>query len=95
MNSALSYANGLQKNNILAAIKHFPGHGDTNTDSHLDLPVVSHSLERLNNIELAPFKALMNKGIGGVMVAHLYVPVLESGKGIPASVSINIISGLL
>lgn len=95
INSALSYSNGLQDNNILAAIKHFPGHGDTNTDSHLDLPVVSHNLERLNNIEIAPFKALMNKGIGGVMVAHLYVPALESGKGIPASVSKNIITGLL
>lgn len=93
--SALSYANGLQDNNILAAIKHFPGHGDTNTDSHLDLPVVSHNLDRLNKIELAPFKALMNKGIGGVMVAHLYVPSLESGKGIPASVSKKIITDLL
>lgn len=95
ISSALAYANGLQDNNILAAIKHFPGHGDTSTDSHLDLPVVSHNLERLNTIELAPFKALMNKGIGGVMVAHLYVPSLESGKGIPASVSKNIITGLL
>lgn len=93
--SALSYSNGLQDNNILAAIKHFPGHGDTNTDSHLDLPVVSHNLERLNAVELAPFKALMDKGIGGVMVAHLYVPSLESGRGIPASVSKNIITGLL
>ncbi|SEM54258.1 beta-glucosidase [Chryseobacterium taichungense] len=95
INSALAYANGLQDNTILAAIKHFPGHGDTSTDSHLDLPVVSHNLERLNAVELAPFKALMNKGIGGVMVAHLYVPSLESGKGIPASVSKNIITGLL
>nr|WP_315032621.1 glycoside hydrolase family 3 N-terminal domain-containing protein [uncultured Chryseobacterium sp.] len=95
INSALSYSNGLQDNNILAAIKHFPGHGDTSTDSHLDLPVVSHNQERLNTIELAPFKALMDKGIGGVMVAHLYVPSLESGKGIPASVSKNIITGLL
>ncbi|WP_267405862.1 MULTISPECIES: glycoside hydrolase family 3 N-terminal domain-containing protein [unclassified Chryseobacterium] len=95
ISSALSYSNGLQNNNILAAIKHFPGHGDTNTDSHLDLPVVSHNLERLNNIEIAPFKALMDKGIGGVMVAHLYVPTLESGKGIPASVSKNIVTGLL
>lgn len=95
ISSALAYSNGLQDNNILAAIKHFPGHGDTSTDSHLDLPVVSHNSERLNNIELAPFKALMNKGIGGVMVAHLYVPALESGKGIPASVSKNIITGLL
>ncbi|EJL68046.1 glycoside hydrolase family 3 protein [Chryseobacterium populi] len=95
INSALSYSNGLQNNNILAAIKHFPGHGDTSTDSHLDLPLVSHQLDRLNAIELAPFKALMDKGIGGVMVAHLYVPALESGKGIPASVSKNIITGLL
>ncbi|WP_326982070.1 glycoside hydrolase family 3 N-terminal domain-containing protein [Chryseobacterium sp. MYb264] len=95
ISSALSYSNGLQDHTILAAIKHFPGHGDTNTDSHLDLPVVSHNLERLNNIEIAPFKALMDKGIGGVMVAHLYVPALESGKGIPASVSKNIITGLL
>lgn len=95
ISSALSYSNGLQDNNILAAIKHFPGHGDTNTDSHLDLPVVSHDLERLNTIELAPFKALMDKGIGGVMIAHLYVPALESGKGIPASISKNIVTGLL
>lgn len=95
INSALSYSNGLQDNNILAAIKHFPGHGDTSTDSHLDLPVVPHNMERLNATELAPFKALMDKGIGGVMVAHLYVPSLESAKGIPASVSKNIITGLL
>lgn len=95
ISSASAYASGLQDNNILAAIKHFPGHGDTSTDSHLDLPVVSHNLERLNTIELAPFKALMSKGIGGVMVAHLYVPSLESGKGIPASISKNIITGLL
>ena len=93
--SALSYSNGLQDHNILAAIKHFPGHGDTSTDSHLDLPVVSHNIDRLNTVELAPFKALMNKGIGGVMVAHLYVPSLESEKGIPASISKNIITGLL
>ena len=95
VNSAMAYSNGLQDNNVLAAIKHFPGHGDTNTDSHLDLPEVSHDLKRLNEIELAPFKALMDKGIGGVMVAHLYVPSLESAKGIPASVSKNIITGLL
>lgn len=92
---ALAYSQGLQDHNVLAAIKHFPGHGDTNTDSHLDLPVVSHNLDRLNEIELAPFKTLMHEGIGGVMVAHLYVPALEDGKGIPASVSQKIITGLL
>ena len=93
--SAEAYSNGLQDNNVLAAIKHFPGHGDTNTDSHLDLPVVAHDLKRLNSVELAPFKAMMNKGIGGVMVAHLYVPALEKQKGIPASISKNIITNLL
>ncbi|TXF76333.1 glycoside hydrolase family 3 protein [Chryseobacterium sp.] len=95
VNSAAAYAQGLQQNNILAAIKHFPGHGDTSTDSHLDLPVVSHDLKRLNAVEIAPFKALMDKGIGGVMVAHLYVPALESEKGIPASVSKSIVTGIL
>lgn len=95
INSASAYANGLQNNGILAAIKHFPGHGDTSTDSHLDLPVVPHDMKRLESVELAPFKAIMNKEIGGVMVAHLYVPSLENEKGIPASVSKKIVTGLL
>ena len=92
---ALAYAQGLQDNSVLAAIKHFPGHGDTDVDSHLDLPVVKHSLERLNKIELAPFKALMDKKIGGAMIAHLYVPQLEKGKNIPASISYDIVTNLL
>lgn len=91
----LAYAQGLQDNGVLASMKHFPGHGDTDTDSHLDLPVVSHNLERLNAVELAPFKALLDKKIGGVMVAHLYVPALEKQSGIPASVSYDIITNLL
>ena len=92
---SLAYAQGLQDNGVLAAIKHFPGHGDTDVDSHLDLPVVKHSLERLNKIELAPFKALMDKKIGGTMIAHLYVPQLEKGKNIPASISYDIVTNLL
>ncbi|MDR2228495.1 MAG: glycoside hydrolase family 3 protein [Flavobacteriaceae bacterium] len=91
----LAYTNGLQDNGVLAAIKHFPGHGDTDKDSHLDLPVVKHNIDRLNNTELAPFKALMDKNVGGVMVAHLYVPALESKSGVPASVSYSIITDLL
>lgn len=91
----LAYAQGLQDNGVLASMKHFPGHGDTDKDSHLDLPVVSHHLERLDSIELAPFKALMDKKIGGVMVAHLYVPALEKKKGIPATLSYNIVTNLL
>ncbi len=91
----LAYAQGLQYNGVLASMKHFPGHGDTDTDSHLDLPVVSHNLERLNSVELAPFKALLDKKIGGVMVAHLYVPAIEKQSGIPASVSYEVITNLL
>lgn len=91
----LAYAQGLQDNGVLASMKHFPGHGDTDKDSHLDLPIVSHHLERLDSIELAPFKTLMDKKIGGVMVAHLYVPALEKKKGIPATLSYNIVTNLL
>ncbi len=93
--SAFAYAQGLQRNNVLAAIKHFPGHGDTDQDSHLDIPLVSHPLSRLNEVELAPFRELAHRGIGGIMVAHLYVPVLEHEKNIPASVSYNVITKLL
>ncbi len=91
----LAYARGLQENGVLVAIKHFPGHGDTDKDSHLDLPVVGHSLSRLNQIELAPFKVLVDKNIGGVMVAHLYVPALEKRNNIPASLSYEIVTELL
>lgn len=91
----LAYARGLQENGVLAAIKHFPGHGDTDKDSHLDLPVVGHSLSRLNQIELVPFKALVDKNIGGVMVAHLYVPALEKRNNIPASLSYEIVTEFL
>ncbi|MHA6697100.1 glycoside hydrolase family 3 protein [Chryseobacterium sp. A301] len=93
--SANAYTKGLQDHGVLAAIKHFPGHGDTSMDSHLDLPVVAHSKERLEKIELAPFKAMMDLGVGGVMVAHLYVPALEPKKGVPASISSSVITGLL
>ncbi|MEC5393997.1 glycoside hydrolase family 3 N-terminal domain-containing protein [Bergeyella sp. RCAD1439] len=95
--SAEAYVKGLQQNKVLAAIKHFPGHGDTSVDSHHDLPVVAHSLARLQAVELAPFRRLIsgNQGVGGVMVAHLYVPALEKGKDLPASISPSIITGVL
>ncbi|WP_018674994.1 glycoside hydrolase family 3 protein [Riemerella columbina] len=95
ISKALAYSQGLQDHGVLASIKHFPGHGDTDTDSHLDLPVVAHSKERLEQMELAPFKALMNKNIGGVMIAHLYIPALEPQKSIPGSLSHHIITDLL
>lgn len=93
--SAINYTNGLQDQNVMASIKHFPGHGDTNTDSHLDLPIVNHPISRLNSIELAPFKKLINNNIGGIMVAHIYVPALEKQKNTPASISKTIVTDLL
>ncbi|WP_300672261.1 glycoside hydrolase family 3 N-terminal domain-containing protein [Soonwooa sp.] len=92
---ARAYAFGLQDNQILAAVKHFPGHGDTSADSHYDLPLVEHNISRLEEVELAPYKTLLKEGIGGVMVAHLYVPALEKEKNVPASISKNIITDLL
>lgn len=91
----LAYVRGLQDHDVLSSIKHFPGHGDTSVDSHLDLPVVNHDLERLKDVELAPFRNLTKDGVAAVMVAHLYVPALEPNENVPSSVSPEIITGLL
>ncbi len=91
----LAYMQGLQENNIIAVAKHFPGHGDTQTDSHFTLPVVPYSTERLDSVELYPFKKLVEQGIAGVMSAHLNVPQLDEQEGIPSSLSPKIINGIL
>ncbi len=85
------YAQGMQDVGVLAVAKHFPGHGDTETDSHLGLPVITHDTTRLDSVELRPFKYLIKKGIGGIMTAHLQVRALEPNKKIPASLSQKII----
>jgi len=90
-----AYMMGMQSNGILAVGKHFPGHGDTSTDSHQTLPVLNQSANRLNDVELYPFKNLINNGIGGIMVAHLSVPALDKLPGRPASLSPMIIDSLL
>jgi len=87
-------AKGLQDNRVLAVGKHFPGHGDTNTDSHKDLPVIRHSRERLDSLELYPFRFAIENGIGGIMVAHLDIPVLDS-SGVPSTLSKKIVTDLL
>jgi len=92
---SLAYVNGLQDNGVLATIKHFPGHGDTDKDSHIDLPVIKHKIERLDSIELAPFKTLVDKNVGGIMIAHLHIPAIEIKKNIPATLSKEVISNLL
>ncbi|MDD2195887.1 MAG: glycoside hydrolase family 3 N-terminal domain-containing protein [Bacteroidales bacterium] len=91
----LAYMLGLQDNGVLACAKHFPGHGDTDTDSHHTLPLLNHSSQRIDSLELYPFRQLIQNGVAGVMVAHMEVPSIESQKNIPSSLSHNTINGLL
>jgi len=91
----LAYMNGLQDNGIIACAKHFPGHGDTDADSHFALPKVKHSIEHLDSLELYPFSILINKGVSGVMVAHLCVPALEKDTTLASSISSKIIKKIL
>ncbi len=74
----LAYMQGMEMGGIIACAKHFPGHGDTDTDSHHALPMIKHSMDRLLDIELHPFKEMAQRGIGGMMVAHLSVPALDN-----------------
>ncbi len=80
---------------MIATAKHSPGHGDTDIDSHKDLPVLNFDLDRLNRIELVPFRNAISKNVMSVMIAHLWFPELESSEHIPASLSGNIVNGLL
>ncbi|MBH8592013.1 beta-N-acetylhexosaminidase [Paenactinomyces guangxiensis] len=85
----------LQKNNVVATAKHFPGHGDTNVDSHLGLPVINKSKEELERVELVPFKQAVNSGIDAIMTAHINVPALDPTPDLPATLSKPILTGLL
>uniref|UniRef100_UPI0039A61BE5 glycoside hydrolase family 3 protein n=1 Tax=Ornithobacterium rhinotracheale TaxID=28251 RepID=UPI0039A61BE5 len=89
------YMKGMQDKRILASAKHFPGHGDTDQDSHHTLPSIAHSKARLQAVELAPFKDLIQKGVTAIMVAHLNVPAFEKDPKKPASLSKNIVTHLL
>lgn len=89
------YSSGLESGGVLSVSKHFPGHGDTETDSHHTLPFLNFTRERLDSIELYPFKQAIRAGLGGMMVGHLEVPVLEPQKGLPSSLSRNVVQHLL
>lgn len=86
---------GLQEGNVIATSKHFPGHGDTDIDSHNDLPVINFGRDRLEKTELVPFKSAVNSGVMSVMIAHLAFPELEKDATVPASLSKNIVDGVL
>ena len=91
----LNMIKGLQDGGVIATVKHFPGHGDTDIDSHNDLPVLNFSMERLRNLELLPFKTAIDSGVKSVMGAHLSFPELEKRNYVPASLSNKIMRDIL
>ncbi|MEY2763818.1 MAG: hypothetical protein RLZZ205_242 [Bacteroidota bacterium] len=95
LRASQAFMEGLQENNILACAKHFPGHGDTDTDSHEDMPIIPFSKQRLDSLELYPYRPLFQNGLSSVMTGHLYVPAYEKRPGIPASLSDALIEGFL
>lgn len=90
-----AFVRGLQDSGGIATGKHFPGHGDTDTDSHLDLPIIDVSRERMDSVELLPFQAVIDQGIGGIMTAHLSIPSLTEDRNTPATLSPGVLTGLL
>lgn len=91
----LLYMNGMQQEHVLACGKHFPGHGDTDADSHYNLPLISKTFAELDNLELYPFRELINNGMGSVMVAHLNIPSIDTSANRPSSLSKYIVQDLL
>jgi beta-N-acetylhexosaminidase len=89
------FVRGVQENGGLATAKHFPGHGDTVADSHIDLPVIKADRDRLDHLELVPFRAAIKAGVGSIMTGHLNVPALEPDPNTPATLSPNILTGVL
>ena len=92
---AIAYMRGIQQGGMLATAKHFPGHGDTETDTHLDLATVEHPRARLDAVELVPFRALIAAGVDGVMSSHIRLPALDPTDGLPATLSRPVLTGLL
>lgn len=91
----IAYMKGMQDQNVLACGKHFPGHGDTDADSHKSLPVIKHNRKRLDTLELFPFRKLIDAGLGSMMVAHLYVPTLDNRKNVATTLSKKVVTDLL
>ena len=92
---AMAFMKGMQSVGVLASAKHFPGHGDTASDSHKTLPTITFNKKRIDSIELYPYRKLINQGLSSVMVAHLNVPSLEARSGLPSSLSKNIVTNIL
>ncbi|WP_184546842.1 glycoside hydrolase family 3 protein [Mucilaginibacter sp. FT3.2] len=91
----IAYFKGMQDAGLLTSAKHFPGHGDTNVDSHFDLPLLPYSRGRLDSLEEYPFREAIKAGISGVMIAHMSIPALDSTTHLPSTLSRPIITGIL
>ncbi|UOQ74465.1 glycoside hydrolase family 3 protein [Hymenobacter cellulosilyticus] len=91
----VSYIRGLQDHGVMAVVKHFPGHGDTDVDSHVALPVINSDLARLTNVDLYPFQQAFQSGVMGVMVGHLYMPLFDTVQSVSATISHNLVTGML
>jgi beta-N-acetylhexosaminidase len=91
----IAYMKGMQDVGVMACAKHFPGHGDVDVDSHLDLPVISKSKAQLDSLELYPFNQIFRAGVGSVMVAHLSIPAIDNTEHMPTSISYNSVTQLL
>ncbi|TVR52084.1 MAG: glycoside hydrolase family 3 protein [Gemmatimonadales bacterium] len=89
------FIRGVQEHGAVATGKHFPGHGDTETDSHLALPIIRADRERLNRVEMPPFRAAVEAGMGAIMTAHIALPALTEEARLPATLSRNVLTGLL
>lgn len=89
------YMKGMQERGVLACAKHFPGHGNTDVDSHLSLPIVNSSRAELDTMELIPFRKLFNNGVASVMVGHLFIPALDSTPNRAATLSPDVVTNLL
>lgn len=92
---AKAYMNGMVDGGIITSLKHFPGHGDTETDSHHDLPQLPFSKERLDSLEMYPFKEMIKSGTPAIMVAHMNIPSLDPTPNMPSSISKPIVTGIL
>jgi len=91
----IAYMKGMQDAGVMGSAKHFPGHGDVDVDSHHDLPVINKTKAQLDSLELYPFRELIREGIGSVMVAHLYIPVIDPTPNRATSISYNNVTSLL
>ena len=91
----VAFVEGMQSTGVFATAKHFPGHGDTDNDSHYTLPVLNHTIDQIQTIDLEPFRKVINAGVGGIMVAHLFIPAIDNRESFATSLSDKAVAGIM